>query len=1155
METTLYFPDYVDGSGWSVQLALSNIDAAAAAGVRVDVFDEDGRTVSDLFDAESRLRVPSLGSRVLKSAGAGAIRRGWIEVESDSAAVSGLLTYRQAETGVEVSVKPAELGSRFALFVEESAAIGAGVAVFKPDASSKIELRIRDEEGNDPLDGVFIRRGDFRQLARTLPEWIGAGGVGPGIPRDFRGLLFLRSGDESQFAPLGLRFGKTNSSLSSVPAIRIADGDPFAPPAATLSVSPGSIDWGEGATLTWSSTNAVSAEITPDVGAVPVSGSRQVSPRKTTTYRITVRGAGGQTQTASVAVRVVVSERAALTALYEFNGGTDWTQRGNWGTNRPLGEWHGVRVDGQGRVTGLVLRENGLVGEFPSELGALTHLRTLILRDNLLTGPIPAELGALGGLEALDLRGNALTGPIPADLGSLAHLTYLSLSDNRLSGLIPPELGSLTNLTSLGLIGNNLTGPIPAELGSLANTTFFSLRDNLLTGPIPAELRSLSKVTVLDLSGNALTGSIPADLRSLANLEQLWLNNNFLEGPIPSALGSLANLEQLNLTGNHLTGALPPELGSLANLATLALENNVLAGPIPPELGGLANLTFLSLGGNALTGPVPAELGSLVRLRTLSLRKNRLEGPLPDGFLKMDLALLWFDSNEGLCAPGNSDFAAWLQGVEDLRSGGFCNDSDRSALEAFFKIAGGSGWTNSDGWGGDGPLEEWYGISVDSRGRVTALDLSGNGLEGRIAGSLGRLSQMRELRVGGNALSGRLPLSLSRLPSLQEFHYGDTDLCVPGEESFRAWMSGIPSHEGTDTDCPPPSDRELLSALYDSAGGPDWSNRGNWLTDRPLEEWHGVSVDGDGRVFGLMLGNNNLTGTIPAELGSLTRLAVLDLGSNALTGPIAPELGSLAELTFLVLDHNRLTGPIPPELGALSNLAELRLYDNELTGRIPAVLGSLANLTNLDLDQNGLTGSIPPELGALTNLKFLWIRENALSGPIPPELGALANLEILWLPENGLTGPIPAELGSLAKLNALNLGKNDLTGSIPPELGALANLAWLRLEENALSGAVPPELGGLNHLEVLSLQGNRLTGGVPPELGGLENLHSVAFAGNGGMSGRCPPGWRIWAAWRSFWPAARTFARLRTPGFGSGCRGSRNGASPSAAPVRLRRWC
>ena len=1132
-EKTFFFPDYVDGSGWSVQLALSNIDPEADAGVSVEVFDEEGRPVRDLFDVESEFQVPALGSRVVKSAGAGAIRRGWIAVESDSAAVSGLLTYRQAGTGVEVSVKPVELGSRFALFVEESPAIGAGVAIFKPDAASNVELRVRDEEGNDPLEGVYVPRGNFRQLARTLPEWLGAGGVDTEFLEDFRGLLFLRSEDDSPFAPLGLRFGKTGRSLSSVPAVRVMDGDGASggqtpPPAVTLSVSPGSIDWGESATLTWSSNYAVGAEITPDIGAVPASGSRTVSPRATTTYRITVRDDAGRTQTASVTVGVVVSERAALTALYRFGGGSGWTDSGNWGTGRPLAEWHGVGVDDGGRVTRLVLRDNGLAGEVPPELGALTHLRTLDLSGNALTGPVPEELGSLvhltflalanngltgpiptqlgslAGLETLELGDNALTGPIPSGLGSLADLEVLGLGNNHLSGRIPPELGSLHNLTSLGLNGNNLTGPIPAELGSLAKATFISLASNVLTGPIPVELNSLSSLRTLDLSDNGLTGPVPPDLGALAELEQLSLQDNFLVGSIPPQLGALANLNSLRLERNRLTGSIPPELGSLAELEELWLSRNQLTDAIPPQLGELARLRTLHLDRNRLTGPVPSQLGSADGLRFLFLERNRLTGPLPESLLVMDLEELRLGSNRGLCIPGSPDFTVWSSEIENLRGETFCNESDRAVLEAFFEITGGPDWTNSDGWRGEGALGEWHGVSVDSQGRVTALDLAGNGLEGRVPGNLGSLRQMTGLTIGGNALSGRLPLALSSLTSLQEFHYAETDLCVPAGESFRAWMSGIPSHEGTGTDCPPPSEREILTVLFDTTGGPHWTRRENWVTDRPLEEWHGVHLDDDGRVVSLFLGNNNLTGTIPVELGSLARLTELVLGFNALTGPIPPELGSLAELIYLILNFNRLTGPIPPELGALSNLEELQIFGNQLTGGIPAALGSLANLTELNLDGNGLTGSIRPELGSLTNLRNLRIRGNSLSGPIPPELGALANLETLWLRANGLTGTIPAELGSLASLKWLDLAWNDLTGSIPPDLGALENLEGLWLERNALSGAVPPELGRLTTLMVLRLQDNQLTGGVPPEFGGLENLRSMVLSNNGGMTGALP---------------------------------------------------
>ena len=218
-ETTLYFPDYVDGEGWSVQLALSNFDATSAAEVDVEVYDQGGRILVDFFDSETTFEIPSLGSQVLKSEGEGAIRRGWVQVQGDTASVRGLLTYRDAQTGFEVGVEPVPLRDQFAVFVEESGDIGTGLAIFKPAVASSIELRVRDQEGNDPLEGGFIPWADFNQAAGTLPEWFDVAGVDTGFLTDFRGLLLLRSDDESLFAPLGLRFGKRSRSFSAVPAV------------------------------------------------------------------------------------------------------------------------------------------------------------------------------------------------------------------------------------------------------------------------------------------------------------------------------------------------------------------------------------------------------------------------------------------------------------------------------------------------------------------------------------------------------------------------------------------------------------------------------------------------------------------------------------------------------------------------------------------------------------------------------------------------------------------------------------------------------------------------------------------------------------------------------------------------------------------------
>ena len=51
----------------------------------------------------------------------------------------------------------------------------------------------------------------------------------------------------------------------------------------------------------------------------------------------------------------------------------------------------------------------------------------------------------------------------------------------------------------------------------------------------------------------------------------------------------------------------------------------------------------------------------------------------------------------------------------------------------------------------------------------------------------------------------------------------------------------------------------------------------------------------------------------------------------------------------LDLGYNGLSGPIPPELGGLSNLERLNLYSNDLSGAIPPELGGLSNLEGLHL--------------------------------------------------------------------------------------------------------------------------------------------------------------------------------------------------------------
>ena len=541
-----------------------------------------------------------------------------------------------------------------------------------------------------------------------------------------------------------------------------------------------------------------------------------------------------------------------------------------------------------------------------------------------------------------------------------------------------------------------------------------------------------------------------------------WVSHG-LSGPIPSELAGLSKLESLNLKSNALMGAIPPEFGDLASLRSLDLAVNRLSGPIPREFGNLVRLNELWLSGNRLSGPIPPELGNLVNLTVLNLNGTDLSGSIPESLLQIT-GLSEFNFNEtiDLCAPGTADFVVWLQGIDDV-TGPYCSESEAEVLELLYQASGGSDWTNSSGWFETPVLAEWYGVATNSLGGVVALDLTDNGLAGRLPAELGSLAEMTTLRIGGNALAGRLPLSLAGL-SLVELHYADTGLCAPMEPWFQAWLNGIPSREGTGAKCALTSDRDLLVEFYRATGGPDWYNNNNWLTDAPLRSWHGVNTDSQGRVTELRLGSNGLAGPIPPQVISFTRLRDLSLWGNELSGPIPPELGSLANLRVLFLTQNALSGPIPPELGELANLQLMLVGANPLTGSIPAELGNLANLRTLDLGGNALTGSIPSELADIAKLEGLYLRDNDLTGSIPPELGRLFSLETLRLDQNSLNGSIPVELGDLRRLTNLNLSYNNLTGPLPPGLGDLVALETLFLDSNHLSGPVPADFAGLANL-------------------------------------------------------------------------------------------
>ena len=744
----------------------------------------------------------------------------------------------------------------------------------------------------------------------------------------------------------------------------------------------------------------------------------------------------------------------ALVALHNQTNGSNWKTNYNWLSNAPLDSWYGVEADANGRVRRIVLNENNLEGELPSEIGQLEGLEWLALNENQLSGSLPLEITELNKLWYLSLNSNnlsgsippeigrneslavlylgfnELTGSIPAELGRLDRLRTLSFDTNHLTGTIPPEIGQLTGMDLMYFSNNNLSGSIPPELGRLTRARSIWLDNNQLTGSIPPELGQLETIGVVNLTGNRLSGSIPAEIARASNMRWfLVAENPDLDGPLPRTFLDL-NLDGLKLQGTRICIPADDEFvvwlggiqdsdatfcGDQVREALIALYNgtdgpNWVTGenwltdmPLEAWYGIVVNgqglVTVLNLADNNLNGTLKPSLGILSDLKRLNLKGNPgLYGPLPRSILEIDLDVLDLEGTD-LCIPMDREFQRWLQEIPESYTDN-CVDyhPDREALVALYNATGGPNWIRSLNWVSDAPLHEWHGVKTGTGGQVTEISLSDNRMTGPIPVELGQLSGLRRLSIF----------------------------------------------------------------------------------------------------------NNHLSGSIPGEIGQLEQLRYLSFHNNDLTGSIPPEIGRLTNLEQLSLSSNRLTGNIPPELGQMENLMRLSFDNNHLRGSIPPELGQLKNLEYLSFRVNRLTGSIPPEIGKMSSLNSLNLFQNSLSGPIPHELGNLSNLGSLYLWRNQLTGAIPAELGRLRNLTVLQLSTNKLSGPIPPELGNLSNLGGLHLLGNQLSGSIPPELGRLGRLTILEMNTNNLSGAVPAELGSLASLKKMNFARNSGLSGPLP---------------------------------------------------
>ncbi|PON73397.1 LRR domain containing protein [Parasponia andersonii] len=219
--------------------------------------------------------------------------------------------------------------------------------------------------------------------------------------------------------------------------------------------------------------------------------------------------------------------------------------------------------------------------------------------------------------------------------------------------------------------------------------------------------------------------------------------------------------------------------------------------------------------------------------------------------------------------------------------------------------------------------------------------------------------------------------------------------------------------------------------------------------------------------------DNNFTGPLPIEIVGQKKIKHLPLGENYFTGSILESYSEIQSLDYLGLNGNSLNmkiskkctlgydnnyaGGIPAELGYMSSLKLLDIGGCNLTREIPKTLGQLKNLHSLFLQINHVSSQVPPEFFGLERLMLLDLSINELTGEILARFSQLKNLTLLNLFRNCFYGRIPEFVGELPNLEILQVWDNNFTFYLPESIGRNGKLMFLDVTKN-LTVLVPCDL-------------------------------------------------------------------------------------------------